>query len=90
MNSCAATGRLHDRTTVDLLYEEVVRLVRVDVSQAGRLAHAIAWIAGKIKNPYCVAQGLRAAGHVRLTKGGICRSDPMLSRGVVGVSSPGE
>ena len=60
---------LHDREAVNLLYDESVRLARVDVREADRLAQGLAWIAGKTKDDYCRAQGLRAAGHVRLVRG---------------------
>ncbi len=59
---------LHDRSTVEFLYEEVVRLARVDVQQADRLAQAASWIAEKLGDDYCRAQGLRAAGHVLLMR----------------------
>ena len=61
--------QLRDPAVVDLLYEEVVRLVRVDVQQADRLAQATAWIARRLGDDYCKAQSWRAVGHVRLTRG---------------------
>ncbi|HYK88871.1 MAG TPA: CHAT domain-containing protein [Acidobacteriota bacterium] len=61
--------RLHSPEVVDFLYEEVVRLARVDLRQADRLAQAAAWIAERLEDDYCRAQGLRAAGHVLLIRG---------------------
>ncbi len=61
--------QLRDPALVDLLYEEVVRLVRADVQQADRLAQATAWIARRLGDDYCRAQAWRAVGHVRLTRG---------------------
>ncbi len=61
--------RLHDPAVVEFLYREVVRLARVDVQQADRLAQAAAWIAERLEDDYCRAQGLRAAGHVHLMRG---------------------
>jgi len=61
--------QLHNRATVEQLYEEVVRLARVDLPQADRLAQSAAWIAEKLGDDVCRAHGLRAAGHVHLIGG---------------------
>jgi tetratricopeptide (TPR) repeat protein len=61
--------RLHAPKVVEMLYEEVVRLARVDLRQADRLAQAASWIANRLEDDYCRAQGLRAAGHVLLIRG---------------------
>ena len=50
--------------TVARLYDEVVRLVRVDLRQAERLARAAAWIAAQIDDEGSRAASLRAMGHV--------------------------
>jgi CHAT domain-containing protein/tetratricopeptide (TPR) repeat protein len=50
--------------TVARLYDEVVRLVRVDLRQAERLARAAAWIAAQIEDEGSRAASLRALGHV--------------------------
>ncbi len=60
---------LHNRATVEFLYEEVVRLARVDLRQAEILAQSAAWIAEKLGDDFCRAQGSRAAGHVHLIGG---------------------
>ncbi len=60
---------LHDPAVVDLLYDEVVRLARLDVQQAARVAQSALWIAEKLRDDYCRAQGMRAAGHVLLMRG---------------------
>ncbi len=60
---------LHNRAAVEQLYDEVVRLARVDLRQADRLAQSAAWIAEKLGDDFCRAQGLRAAGHVDLIGG---------------------
>jgi CHAT domain-containing protein len=50
--------------TVARLYDEVVRLVRVDLRQAERLARAAAWIAAQIDDEGSRAASLRALRHV--------------------------
>ena len=50
--------------TVARLYDEVVRLVRIDLRQAERLARAALWISGQIGDEASRAVGLRAVGHV--------------------------
>ncbi len=69
LNLLRSNVQLCDPAVVELLYGEVVRLVRADVQQADRLAHAVKWIAGRLKDDYCGAQALRAAGHVQLARG---------------------
>ncbi len=54
---------------VDELYERVVRVARVDLRQAERLADAATWLADKLGDDRCRAQSLRAAGHVALFRG---------------------
>ncbi len=60
---------LYSRAAVEFIYEEVVRLARVDLRQADHLAQSAAWIAERIGDDFCRAQGWRAAGHVRLIGG---------------------
>ncbi len=50
--------------TVARLYDEVVRLARVDLRQAEQLARAAAWISAQIGDEGCRAASLRAVGHV--------------------------
>jgi CHAT domain-containing protein len=50
--------------TVARLYDEVVRLVRVDLRQAERLALAAEWISAQIDDEVTRAISLRAVGHV--------------------------
>jgi len=50
--------------TVTRLYDEVVRLARIDLRQAERLARAALWISRQIGDEASVAAGLRATGHV--------------------------
>lgn len=54
---------------VGRLYDEVVRLARVDLRQADRLAQAAAWVASQIDNQECQALSLRAVGHVLYLSG---------------------
>jgi CHAT domain-containing protein len=54
--------------TVTRLYDEVVRLARVDLRQAERLARAASWIAGRIGDEGSRAASLRAVGHVLYLK----------------------
>jgi CHAT domain-containing protein/tetratricopeptide (TPR) repeat protein len=54
--------------TVARLYDEVVRLARVDLRQAERLAQAAAWISTQIDDEGSRAAILRAVGHVLYLK----------------------
>jgi len=60
---------LWDAAVVDNLYARIVRLARVDLQQADRLARAAGWIAEKLDDAGCRAQSLRASGHVRFFRG---------------------
>jgi tetratricopeptide (TPR) repeat protein len=55
--------------TVTLLYDEVVRLARVDLRRAGRLAECADWLSRKLRDDGARAAGLRAAGHIHLLRG---------------------
>jgi CHAT domain-containing protein len=55
--------------TVTRLYDEVVRLARVDLDLAGRLAEAAHWISIRTEDPAARAMGLRAVGHMFYLKG---------------------
>ena len=46
-----------------------MRLARVDLQRADRLAHAARWVADKLDDDGCRAQSLRATGHVRFIRG---------------------
>lgn len=54
---------------IQQMYEEVVRLARIDLQQAGRLARAARWLADQIGDDAARAQSLRALGHVSLSLG---------------------
>jgi tetratricopeptide (TPR) repeat protein len=54
---------------VDNLYARIVRLARVDLQRADRLARAARWIAEKLDDAGCRAQSLRASGDVRFLRG---------------------
>lgn len=60
---------LHTPGAVKGLYEEVVRLYRVDLQKADRLARSAEWIAERLGDDGCRAQGLLAAAHVAFMKG---------------------
>jgi len=60
---------LWDPAIVDDLYEQVVRVARADLRQAERLADGAVWLAAKIGDERCRAQGLRAVGHVLMIRG---------------------
>ena len=62
-------GDLIDRAVVDELYGRVVRLARVDIEQAERLALAARWIADTLDDDSSRAQSIRAQGHVRYIRG---------------------
>ena len=54
--------------TVSRLYDEVVRLLHVDLQQAERLARAAAQIARKTGDPTSQAAGIRALAHIHYRK----------------------
>ena len=58
--------QLWDPAAVESLYERVVRVARVDLRQAERLADAATWLADKLGDDRSRAQSLRAVGHVLL------------------------
>ncbi len=65
-----AHGRGRVEPLVDRLYEEVVKLARVDMERADRVAQAASWLAKKTNDPYAQAQSLRAQGHVLYIRNG--------------------
>ncbi len=60
---------LFDSAAVEKLYDEVVRLARLDLKKAERLAQAAVWVADSLKDDFSRAQSRRAMGHVQLIKG---------------------
>jgi CHAT domain-containing protein len=60
---------LWDAAVVDALYLRIVRVARVDLQRADRLARAARWLADKLDDAGCLAQSLRASGHVRFLRG---------------------
>jgi len=50
--------------TVTRLYDETIRLVRIDLGQADRLARAAVWLSDRIKDDYSKATAARAMGHI--------------------------
>jgi CHAT domain-containing protein len=60
---------LWNATVVEDLYARIVRVARVDLQRADRLARAAKWIAEKMDDDGCRAQSLRASGHVRFFRG---------------------
>ena len=62
-------SELWEPAVVERLYAHVVRLARIDVQRTDRLAQAAKWVADKLEDDGCRAQGLRAAGHVRFIRG---------------------
>ena len=60
---------LIDPAVVDELYGRVVRLARVDLEQADRLALAARLIADALDDDLSRAQSIRAQGHVRVIRG---------------------
>src|SRR5262245_48624566 len=60
--------KLWDRSVVEALYESVVRVARMDLRQAERLADAAIWLAEKLHDDRCRAQSMRAVGHVLLIR----------------------
>jgi tetratricopeptide (TPR) repeat protein len=55
---------LRNRQSVELLHEEVLRLLYADPSRAERLARAAWWLSDDLADPASRAIGLRAMGHV--------------------------
>jgi tetratricopeptide (TPR) repeat protein len=62
-------SRLRSQKVVESLYQEVVRLVRVDLQRAARVAQAAAWLAEDLNDDYARAQSVRAAGHIEYLAG---------------------
>jgi tetratricopeptide (TPR) repeat protein len=60
---------LQEPAVVEHLYARVVRLARVDLQQADRLAHAAKWVADILEDDGAGAQSLRATGHVLFIRG---------------------
>jgi CHAT domain-containing protein len=60
---------LRDSAFVERLYDQVVRVARVDIDRAARLADAAAWLAEQLDDRACSAQSLRASGHVLMIRG---------------------
>jgi CHAT domain-containing protein len=59
---------LRDPLVVESLYDHVVRVARVDLRRAERLAEVATWLAEKLDDDRCRAQSLRAVGHVLLIR----------------------
>jgi CHAT domain-containing protein/tetratricopeptide (TPR) repeat protein len=59
---------LWDPAVVETLYASVVRVARMDLRQAERLAEAATWLAEKLHDARCRAQSMRAVGHVLLIR----------------------
>jgi tetratricopeptide (TPR) repeat protein len=58
-----------DPAVVEHLYARVVRLARIDLKQADRLAQAAKWVADRLADDGSRAQSLRATGHVLFIRG---------------------
>lgn len=57
-------GWLHNLAAVEQLYDEVVRLARIDLRRAAALARTAQWLAKQLSDDRAGALGLRAKGHV--------------------------
>ncbi len=55
--------------TVELLADQVVKLLRVDLQQAEELATTAVWLAEELDDDYCRGRGYRAAANVAHLKG---------------------
>ncbi len=64
-----AHGELRASSAVDWLADEVVRLVRIDLHQAERLANTSLWLSKEIGDDYCLGRSRRAAANVAHFKG---------------------
>lgn len=71
----AGSRELWSPEAVTRAYDEMVRLARVDLDNAGRLAEAANWISARLDDPAARAMGLRAVGHMHYLKG---RQEPAL------------
>lgn len=60
---------LWQAAVVDNLYARIVRVARVDLQRADRLARAARWVAEKLDDAGSLAQSLRASGHVSFLRG---------------------
>ncbi len=59
---------LHNRTTVQRLYAEVLQLAYKDLEGAERLAQAAEWLADRLGDRVSRAAGLRCAGHLHFAR----------------------
>ena len=57
-------GELRNRRSVELLHDEVLRVLYADPALAERLARAAAWLSSDLGDPGSRALATRAAGHV--------------------------
>ncbi len=57
-------AELRNPVSVELLHEEVLRVLYADLDRAGRFARAARTLANDLNDPACQAAGLRAMGHV--------------------------
>ena len=58
-----ARSDLHRPEVIEDAYDEVVRLTRIDLARAGRLAEAAIWLADAAGDPASRALAARAMGH---------------------------
>lgn len=65
----AANEGMHQAGVLQAMYDDVVKLTRVDLQRAERLAQVCRWLAGRLKDDYSRAQSLRATGHVLYARG---------------------
>lgn len=63
-----AAARWWGPGTVARLYDEVIRLLHVDVQQAERLARAASWLSGRIGDEGSRGASFRALGHISYRK----------------------
>lgn len=60
----------HDASAaLQMMYDEMLRLSRVDLERADRVAEAIGWLAEDMDDEYARGQALRAKGHVIYLRG---------------------
>ncbi len=64
-------GELRERSAVEELADEVVRLVRVDLHRAERLAKVALWLSEELGDDYCRGRSRRAAANVAHFKGDV-------------------
>jgi CHAT domain-containing protein len=84
------TPQLHRRAAVEILTNEVARLVYVDLDQAERLAEAARWVARRLGDDYSQARAARATANALYARGHYQQAAEHYASALEGFSKLGE